>query len=62
MSAIFRQARRAQLVGKALFKEAIVGLGNGLTLGTMGALVVDIPEKESEAPGDGMPAGMGGMM
>ena len=25
---------------KALFKEAIVGLGNGLTLGTMGALVV----------------------
>lgn len=30
---------------------------------TMGALVVDIPEKESEAPaGGGMPAGMGGMM
>jgi chaperonin GroEL len=30
---------------------------------TMGALVVDVPEKESEAPaGGGMPAGMGGMM
>ncbi len=30
---------------------------------TMGALVVDVPENESEAPaGGGMPAGMGGMM
>jgi chaperonin GroEL len=30
---------------------------------TMGALVVDVPEKESEAPaGGGMPGGMGAMM
>ncbi len=30
---------------------------------TMGALVVDVPEKESDSPaGGGMPAGMGGMM
>jgi chaperonin GroEL len=46
-------------VTKEAIQNAVSIAGTSMT---MGALVVDIPEKESEAPGGGMPAGMGGMM
>lgn len=47
-------------VTKEAIQNAVSIAGTSMT---MGALVVDIPEKESEAPaGGGMPAGMGAMM
>jgi chaperonin GroEL len=47
-------------VTKEAIQNAVSIAGTAIT---MGALVVDVPEKELEAPaGGGMPAGMGGMM
>jgi chaperonin GroEL len=44
-------------------KEAIQNASSiAGTAMTMGALVAEIPEKDSPAAGGGMPAGMGGMM
>jgi chaperonin GroEL len=46
-------------VTKEAIQNAVSIAGTSMT---MGALVVDIPEKESADPAGGMPAGMGGMM
>jgi chaperonin GroEL len=46
-------------VTKEALQNAVSIAGTSMT---MGALVVEVPEKESPAPAGGMPGGMGGMM